>query len=604
MKKIIYSLITLVLLTPVFWSCTDKAENVEAGVPELISVIPVTGPSGSTIIISGLNFSPVAEENVVTIGGLPATVKSATENRLTVTVPEHEDGKAEVKVTVKGIELGGFTFTYAKLIDPEIVIGSIAPAQAYVGDEITIFGENFSDDKKEVKVKFGESQANIISSSENIIKVTAPQNSLGDVVVEITSKSKKASIPFKYVDLTMSGNRPTEGGKGTIVTIMGTGFNTDPAKNKVVINDIEIVPTEATYNTLSVIMPDLPWGTYEFTVETHGKTVKGGSFTVVQVWTVETVAGKLPQNHVDGIGKAAQFYYAQNISRDADGLLWITQRGGTNKDAIRVMDPETYEVKTVVPTSNTLISNGHPWGSCFDKHGNYWFTLKAKGSDNILRIDAGTTEPKVMDIKERTVASNSMYILVDDNDNIYILNRSSSASATSYLSIYDKSFKKLHDYSIGTGFITSMAFTVDKSKLLLGTSGKACIYMLDPADGTFSKIAGTGSTPNANSYTDGETGKPLTATIGIIDGIAVAQDGTVYFTDATAQTLRKLIPGENGDYTKGTIKTIAGTAMKKGNQDGIGTNATFSAIAGICLMPDGSILIADSAGLIRRAYSN
>ncbi len=601
MKRIIYSSIALIMLMPFFCSCTEETGKAEGPkVPELISVIPVAGPSGSTIIISGLNFSTVIEENVVTIGGKQAVVKSATERKLTVTAPENEDGVAEVKVTVKGTELEGFTFTYSKLIDPEIVIGSISPAQAYVGDEVTIFGENFSDDKKEVKVKFGETEAQIISCTETSITVTAPQNALGDIVVEVTSKSKKASAPFRYVDLIFTGNRPTEGGEGTIVTITGDGFNPDPAQNKVTVNGIELVPTEATLNTLSIIMPTLPFGTYEFTVETHGKSVKGGSFTVAQVWTVETLAGSVA-GHKDGIGKEAQFQNLQDVVLAENGLLWITQRGGAGKDAIRSLDPKTNEIKTLVNTDNTTISGGHPWGSCFDKHGNYWFVLKAVGKDNIIKVAKGTTTPEVVKVEGRTLASNTMYILVDDNDNLYILNRGN----TSYISVYDKGLNKLNDYPV-TGLIEAMAWNADKSGIILGRHSKAGadLIMFNPADGSCTPIAGKGVDPTASTYTDGEAGKPLTAVIGVIEGIAVDKEGTIWFSDQKANTLRKLIPGEGGDYTKGTVKTVAGTAMSSGSVDGKGTNAKFNLITGLCFMPDGSLIVVEAGRFIRRVYSN
>ncbi len=600
MKKFIYSLIALILLTPAFWSCTDKEENVEAGVPELISVIPVTGPAGSTIIISGLNFSPVTEENVVTVGGIQATVKSATEKRLTVTAPEHEDGVAEVKVTVKGVELGGFTFTYAKLIDPEIVIGNITPAQAYVGDEVTIFGENFSDVMSEVTVYFGDVKATVMNCTENSIKVKAPQHDRGEVAVKVTSKSKTASAPFRYVDLMITGNNPAEGGEGTVVTIQGEGFNPDPAQNKVIVNGIELVPTEADYNTLKVIMPALAWGSYEFTVETHNKSVKGGSFTIAQVWTVETVAGGA-WGHKDGVGNAVQFRNLANVEIGPDGLVWITQRGGGPNDGVRTMDPKTYEVKTIV-NNNDIVKDGHPWGSCFDKHDNFWFVLKAKGSNNVIKMAKGSTTPVAVNVQGRTLATNTMYILVDDNDNIYLLNRGN----TSYISIYDKDLNKLHDYPV-KGNIETMAWNADKSKIILGRNSGAIadLIFLDPADGSCTAIAGKGVNPNATTYTDGEAGNPLSAYIGTVAGIAVDKDGTIWFTDYTANTLRKLIPGANGDYTKGTVKTVAGTAMSAADVDGKGTNAKFNLPSGLCIMPDGSVIVVEAAASrIRRVYSN
>lgn len=49
---------------------------------------PATAAPGKTITITGAHFSTVATENVVTFNGKPATVQTATETQLTVTVPQ------------------------------------------------------------------------------------------------------------------------------------------------------------------------------------------------------------------------------------------------------------------------------------------------------------------------------------------------------------------------------------------------------------------------------------------------------------------------------------------------------------------------------------
>lgn len=57
---------------------------------------------GEDLVITGTGFSPVKEENVVTVNGKPAIVKQAGNTSLTVTVPAKAgDGKIEVKVNAK-----------------------------------------------------------------------------------------------------------------------------------------------------------------------------------------------------------------------------------------------------------------------------------------------------------------------------------------------------------------------------------------------------------------------------------------------------------------------------------------------------------------------
>ncbi|OQP56083.1 hypothetical protein A4H97_21125 [Niastella yeongjuensis] len=45
------------------------------------------GPIGSTVVIKGINFNPIAANNIVYFGAVKATITSATSNALSVVVP-------------------------------------------------------------------------------------------------------------------------------------------------------------------------------------------------------------------------------------------------------------------------------------------------------------------------------------------------------------------------------------------------------------------------------------------------------------------------------------------------------------------------------------
>ncbi|HEU5168452.1 MAG TPA: IPT/TIG domain-containing protein [Chitinophagaceae bacterium] len=48
---------------------------------------PISGPPGTVVTIMGANFNPVAANNIVYVGGVLATVSSATSSTLTITIP-------------------------------------------------------------------------------------------------------------------------------------------------------------------------------------------------------------------------------------------------------------------------------------------------------------------------------------------------------------------------------------------------------------------------------------------------------------------------------------------------------------------------------------
>ena len=606
MKRIILILQMALLLVGAA-SCSDsETGNGLAAEPELISIIPISGASGCTAIISGVNFAAEQSANKVLLDGQEAQVVSSSKNRIQIVTPEHADGKVDVKVSVSGKEVSGLDFTYVTLADPEIKITALRPSFGFVGDNVTIIGENFSDEVADMSVTFDGVKANILTTSSSALSVTAPEHARGRVTVEVKKGAKTAVAEFTYVELMVEKSTPSEGGAGTIVTIYGEGFSEELANNVVMVGDQVLTVTEATATTLKVEMPALGTGTYTFTVKVGERVCTGGSFTVAPLWYVETVAGSSVRGTLDGIGKAANLETVQHLAMGPDGKVWFTSRGGAGKDAIRTLDPKTWEVKTVIGTDNALINNTHLWGSTFDSKGNYYATGKAAGK--VFKIAAGTNEISVLPLPAHKLTTNPMCVLTDAQDNLYLLNRDAGTEAKpSYISVYDKHLVLKHDWPVKL-FAEHMAWNKDKTKLFIGTTGAPFgIFEFDPATGEMKKIAGTDNKPtSAANTTDGDPGNPLTATIGQVEGIAVDAEGNLWFSDVTTATVRVLVPGEGGDYTKGTVKTRAGMNFvpKYPGVDGLGTNAGLKYPCGLLPMPDGSMLLADGTGFtIRRIYS-
>jgi hypothetical protein len=61
----------------------------------------ISAPPGQPIIIMGTGFSPIAKENIATIGGVPATITSCTATQLNVVIPEMYYPQWNVPVVVK-----------------------------------------------------------------------------------------------------------------------------------------------------------------------------------------------------------------------------------------------------------------------------------------------------------------------------------------------------------------------------------------------------------------------------------------------------------------------------------------------------------------------
>lgn len=99
-------------------------------------------------------------------------------------------------------------------------------------------------------------------------------------------------------------------------------------------------------------------------------------------------------------------------------------------------------------------------------------------------------------------------------------------------------------------------------------------------DGTVTTIAGVG----ARGHRDG---KAEEAKFGLCFGIAVGEDGTIFFSDFSFHVVRKI--------SGGLVTTLAGKPKTKGFVDGKGEEARFENPHGVCVDSDGSLLVVKSS---------
>ena len=604
MKKTLYPFLFILLF---LCGCAPKDNETTDKTPRLISIVPYTYISGGTAIISGYWFSENIEDNEVLIDGIKATVTDATVNRLTIILPDHADGEVEVRVTVSGVQSPDvLKFTYTALppsTNPKIA--SINPVSGTVGTEVTISGENFSEVVADNIVRFGSVTATVKTASVNTIVVTAPNHNPGTVTVSVTVGSKTDGVPggFTYEDnanVVVTSVSPESGSVGDVVRLTGEGFIPDISGNQVKMGVAIAEVVDATTTTIDVIIPDQPGGNYQFTVTVGSHSDTGGNFTLSKSWRIETVAGSGVSGTVDGIGSAAKVGYLQGAALNSDGTIWFTQRG--TPFCVRSFNPSTKEVKTIAKATDAGCGFfSYPWGCTFDSNGDFWFCNKG-GTASVGRISGGTVS-QVTELDESVQATkNAMCIQFAPDGTGYILCR----AATNKIYIWDGT-KVSGSFSV-SGMVEYMVMNPEGTHLILagnGTTNNSFLRMLSLADGSVSEaFAGTGVRPDAASYTDGEPGNPLSATIGLVEGMCFDSDGNLWFSDTTAGTFRCLTPGEGGDWSKGTVKTIIGVPFAAEHADGLGSKACIRYPAMPIVLPDGSFILLDGTDgyRIRRVY--
>ncbi|MBP5398596.1 MAG: IPT/TIG domain-containing protein [Bacteroidales bacterium] len=611
MKRILYTLIVLLAVFGVS-ACAEKEVKIDT-TPRLESIVPGKYVSGGLAIISGRYFSETPQENIVYVDGTAAKVTAATTKRLTITLPDHADGTVKVKVEVRGVmSPDELTFTYATSVpSTKPVITSISPATGWGGDAVTITGANFSATAADNMVKFGSAAATVTSASATQLVVTVPNHVAGEVTVTVIVGSESTALAngFTYATdnpLSITSVSPATGWKNDVVTITGANFSVTAADNTVKFGSVTATVTSASATQLVVTVPNHVAGKVDVSVTANGQTVsKSKAFEYVQpeggtVWYVETVLGSGEAGTAANQGGiTATLNKPQGCVIGNDGLLWFAQNGAF---ALRSVNTSTYKVSTRISGSTDL---SYPWGIAVDESGDIWFTNKGNATTDgfVTRYQVSDrTWVRVTALDASIAATRNPVALAFGSDGtLYVLCQASNSVIYKY-----KDGSVTGRIDLAGNSVRTMAFNADKSKLFLACSGSTnCrIRVLDLASGTVEHVAGEGTIASSTNYTDGVAGDPKTAFLGTIEGMCLASDGILYFSDNTAKTVRALTPAAGGNYAGGTVSTIAGRPFVNDYVDGEGTTeAGLVDPRGLVQISDGSLLLMDGTGhRVRRLY--
>lgn len=276
--------------------------------PEIYVLVPSSGSAsgGEQVSVIGRNFiAPVQ----VTFGGLPAdeAVLSGDGTQISVTTPQYsasplnEDTAVDVVVRSEAgtsrektaTKTNGFVFLADQ---PTPAISAISPTGGPLdgGTRVSIFGTGFD---FPAQVFFGELEAQVVNVDRNQIVCVAPDYSavpnvnppeIVDVQVVNVGSGLTSTLQGAYTygeNLFISGNTPTEGELGTLITIYGSGF-VDPLIvdfGDIRLDVIAVSGNELVVRIPTTIQPDCEEITNSFTVTLidSALSVDGGTFTIL-----------------------------------------------------------------------------------------------------------------------------------------------------------------------------------------------------------------------------------------------------------------------------------------------------------------------------------
>lgn len=231
------------------------------GPPAITSFSPASGPIGTSVTITGTNFSTTPANNAVSFfNNKPATVTSSTATSISTTVPTGTT-TGKISITVNCVTVQSTTdFTIGAALPPTIT--SFTPTTGSAGITVTITGTNFSTTPGNNTVRFNGTVATVTESTATSITTTVPAGATtGKITVEIAGNTATSSENFAVtcgLDPTITSFSPASGAPGTTVIITGTNFSTIPGDNLVTfgeLNGVEAVVSSSTSTSIATKVP-------------------------------------------------------------------------------------------------------------------------------------------------------------------------------------------------------------------------------------------------------------------------------------------------------------------------------------------------------------
>lgn len=359
-------------------------------------------------------------------------------------------------------------------------------------------------------------------------------------LVTLASACQDDKYVANVTELSLVRMDPESGYSGAIVKVLGRNFSEKAKDNVVLIGGKEAKVLDANKWDLTIVVPENDPAEYEVQVTTPKGTASGIKFLYKEkpehVYLASIYAGKVGTNaSEDGVATSATFSSPEGIIPAGDGSYYILQRGSF---AIRKMD--SFGRVTTVKTSGAELH--HPWQGAVAPSGELYFCNKS--SNQLMKMDAAG----VVKVVSGFTLQNPMGVKFGSDGFGYLSNRNTDGGQV--IKFKDDAVVKIYSIPMPTCSAVDAA-----GRVIIGTEDSGYLYMIDK-DGEIKQIAGEGKANGSKG--DGVPGDLLgKSTIGKVNGIWCAKDGALYFCDITAQSVRKLTPGADDDYSKGKLETIA-----------------------------------------------
>jgi hypothetical protein len=314
--------------------------------PTVTSFTPTSGPVGTQVVITGVNFTGATG---VAFGGTPAasfTVNSNTQITATVAAGTTNGPVTVTNTGGTGTSSTNFTVTFAP------TISSFTPTSGIAGTSVTINGTNFTG-ATAVKFNITNAASFTVNSATQITAVVAAGTTTGPITVTTPSGSATSANNFGITP-TVTSFTPTSGPVGTQVVITGANFTG--------VTSVAFGGTNASFivNSPTQITATVAAGTTSGPVTVTNAGGTGSSSTSFTITLPPTISSFTPTSGVAGTSvtiNGANFKGATAVTFNITNAASFTvNAAGTQITAVVAAGTTTGPISVTTP-SGTATSN-------------------------------------------------------------------------------------------------------------------------------------------------------------------------------------------------------------------------------------------------------
>jgi hypothetical protein len=342
--------------------------------PAINSLSPTSGPSATSVTISGTSFGVTQGTSTVTFNGTVGTPTSWGDNAITVPVPSAAT-TGNVVVTVKGVASNGVNFTVTPT-PPDFSLSTAPSSATVIAGSPASYTENITatggfTGSLSLSISglpagaSGSFSPNPATGASSALTVTTNSTTpAGSYVFTVTGTSTNPALTHTSTATlvvqtapppSITSLNPTFGLVGTSVTIAGANFGATQGTSTVTFNGIAATPTS--WATTSITVP-VPAGatTGNVMVTVGGVASNGVVFTVTSPPSITSLSP------TSGPVGSSVFIIGTNFGPPGNNTVTFNGTAATifglTGTTISVVVPSGATTGNVVVTVSGVVSNG------------------------------------------------------------------------------------------------------------------------------------------------------------------------------------------------------------------------------------------------------